>query len=108
MNPKTRNTILVYVGWLAFLALSLWLVFLLQQNLVHDIFFMQVNPWQLRFVRQWSIFVFGAIWIFCAFLCEGYLRNGIDKGGLGRRFLNVGTPLLLLIALSWGLRLVAA
>ena len=108
MNPKTRNTILVYVGWLAFLALSLWLVFLLQQNLVQDIFFMQVNPWQLRFVRQWSIFVFGAIWIFCAFLCEGYLRNGIEKEGLGRRFLNVGTPLLLLIALSWGLRLVAA
>ncbi len=106
MNPRIRNTILAYVGWVAFLALSLWLVFLLQQNLVHDIFFMRVNPWRLRFVRQWSIFILGSIWIFCVFLCEGYLRHGIEKGGLGRRFRNVGTPLLLLIALSWGLRLI--
>ncbi len=105
MNPRTRDTILVYVGWILFFALSLWLIFLLQHNLVHDIFFLRVNPWQLRFVRQWSIFVFGTIWIFFVFLCEGYLRNGIDRGGLGRRFLNVGTPLLLLFALSWGLRL---
>ena len=107
MSSKTRNTLLVYCGWIAFSVLSLWLVFLLQQNLVHDIFFMKANPWQLRFVRQWSIFIFGAIWIFCVFLCEGYLRNGIEKGNLGRRFLNVGIPLLLLIALSWGLRLTA-
>ncbi len=107
MNPKIRNVILAYGGWIAFSLLSLWLVFLLQQNLVHDIFFLEVNPWQLRFVRQWSIFLLGAVWIFCVFLCEGYLRRGIEKGGWGRRFRNVGIPLLLLIALSWGVRLAA-
>lgn len=105
MSPKIRNTLLVYVGWIGLFTLSLWLVFLLQQNMVEDIFFLKINPWQLRFMRQWSIFVFGAIWIVYVFISEGYLRHGIEAGNLGRRFLKVGAPLLLLIALSWGLRL---
>ena len=105
MNPKIRNAIVAYVGWAGLFALSLWLVFLLQQNLVQDIFFLKINPWQLRFIRQWSIVLFGAIWIVYVFISEGYLRLGIEDGRLGRRFLNVGTPLLLLFALSWGLRL---
>lgn len=105
MNSRVRNAILVYVGWIGIFCFSLWLVFLLQQNLVQDVFFMRANPWQLRFVRQWSIFVLGAVWISFVFLCEGYLRRCIDQGGLARRFLRVTTPLLLLFALSWGLRL---
>lgn len=101
-----RAYILVYAVWLALFALSLWLVFLLQQNLVNDLFFLQTDIWRLRFVSQWSIFVLGIPWILYAFLTEGYLRNGIARGDVLRRLRKVGTPLLLLIALSWGIRLV--
>lgn len=100
-----RAYILVYAGWLALFALSLWLVFLLQ-NLVHDWLFLRTNAWRLRFASQWSIFVLGIPWILYAFLTEGYLRNGIARGDVLRRLRKVGTPLLLLIALSWGIRLV--
>lgn len=101
-----RAYILVYAGWIVLFALSLWLVFLLQSNLVDDLFFMRTNAWRLRFVSQWSIFVLGIPWILYAFLTEGYLRNGIARGDVLRRLRKVGTPLLLLIALSWSLRLV--
>ena len=97
-----RAYILVYSGWIALFALSLWLVFLLQ-NLVTDAFFLRTNIWRWRFVSQWSIFVLGIPWILYVFLAEGYLRNGIDRGDVPRRLRKVGTPLLLLVALSWGL-----
>lgn len=96
--------ILVYAGWIALFALSLWLVFLLQGNLVNDLFFMRTNAWRLRFISQWSIFVLGIPWILYAFLTEGYLRNGVVRGDVPRRLRKAGTPILLLIALSWGLR----
>lgn len=53
-----RAYILVYLGWIALFALSLWLVFLLQ-SLVTDAFFLRTNIWRWRFVSQWSIFVLG-------------------------------------------------
>lgn len=102
-----RAYILVYSSWMALFALSLWLVFLLQQNLVNDVFFLRADAWGLRFISQWSLFVLGIPWILYVFLTEGYLRNGIDQGDVPRRLRKVGTPLLLLIALSWGIRFVA-
>lgn len=95
--------VLVYAGWFLLFLLSLWLVFLVQRNLVEDIFFMQTNPWRLRFVHQWSIFILGAIWIVFIVLIEGYLRNGVELGRWPQRMVKASATLAALIALSWGI-----
>lgn len=105
MNSPLLQWIRVYVSWLGLTALALWLVFLLQYNLVNNLFFMHVNAWQLRFVHQWSIFVLGTIWILYVFLTEGYLRRGLHQGKLLGHMFRAGIPVAVLIALSWLIRL---
>lgn len=101
MKPRFQDWILAYAGWIVLFLLGLWLVFLLQRNIVEDLFFNRVNPWQLRGLGQWSVYVFGAIWLVYVFLIEGYLRQGLLQGNLYRRLVKAGVPLLALIGLSW-------
>ncbi len=101
MKPRLQDWVLAYAGWIGLFLLSLWLVFLLQRNIVEDLLFMRVNPWQLRGLGQWSVYVFGAIWIVYVFLSEGYLRQGLLQGVLYQRLIKIGAPLLVLITLSW-------
>lgn len=96
----------LYLVWFVISGIGLWLVFLLRDTLVEDIFFLRVNPWQLRAIDRWSIFGFGAIWIVCVFLVEGYLRRSLDQG----RFLkSAGLALLvelILVGLSFLIQVV--
>ncbi len=101
MKPRFHDWILAYTGWITLFLLSLWLVFRLQQNIVEDLFFMRVNPWQLRGIGQWAVYVLGAVWLIYVFLCEGYLRQGLLQGILYQRLVKVGAPVLILLALSW-------
>jgi len=68
---------------------------------VEDIFFMRVNPWELRAIDLWSLWLMGAGWVIGIFLSEGYLRKGVEKHRLlvhaGKLFL---IPLII-IALSY-------
>ncbi len=92
--------ILAYLFWFLFCALCFWAIWRIRAVLVEDIFFMRVNPWQLRAIDLWSIWVMGAGWVGGIFLSEGYLRKGVKKGRLfayaGKLFL---IPLIV-IALS--------
>ncbi len=106
MKPRFQDWVLAYASWIVLFLLGLWLVFLLQRNIVEDLLFMRVNPWQLRGLSQWSVYVFGAIWLVYVFLAEGYLRQGLLQGTLHRRLVRIGTPLLVLIGLSWLVNLV--
>jgi len=74
--------ILAYLLWFLFCALAFYAIWRVRANLVEDIFFMRVNPWQLRAIDRWSLWIFGAIWIVGIFLSEGYLRKGVDKNRL--------------------------
>lgn len=95
----------LYILWFVISGIGLWLVFLIRDNLVEDIFFLRINPWQLRAVDRWAIFGLGAVWIVSVFLVEGYLRRLLDDG----RFLaGVGRILLVelcLVALSFLIRI---
>lgn len=72
--------IFAYILWIGFCALSFWIIWLVRTNLIEDIFFMHVNPWQLRALDRWSVWVMGAGWIVAIFLAEGYLRTAVEKG----------------------------
>lgn len=102
MKSNWQQVLLVYGGWLVLFALALVLVFLLQRNVVEDILIgRMVNPWRLRSIGQWSVYVLGIGWIVFVFLIEGYLRNGAARGLFWQRIVRVGAPLLALISLSY-------
>ncbi len=93
-----------YLIWFLISAIGLWLLFLIRSNLVEDILFLRVNPWQLRALDRWFIFAMGALWIFVIFLLEGYLRKGVEQGKLLIRSGRILLVQLTLIALSFLIR----
>lgn len=89
-----------YLLWFLICAIGLWLVFLLRDNMVEDVFFLRVNPWQLRAIDRWAVYGFGALWFVGIFLVEGIMRRALAKG---RFLVTVGKILgieLALVALS--------
>jgi hypothetical protein len=97
--------ILYYLLWFLISGIALWLVFLVRQNLVEDIFFMRVNPWQLRAIDRWSFFVLGTAWIVAIFLIEGALRKALEKGRFWARAGMILFVQLALIAVSFLIRI---
>lgn len=93
--------IVAYILWFLFCALAFWAIWRVRTVLVEDIFFMRADPWQLRAIDRWSLWVMGAGWVVGIFLSEGYLRKGVEKGRLllytGKLFL---IPVVI-IALSY-------
>ncbi|MBX2999700.1 MAG: hypothetical protein KF893_14370 [Caldilineaceae bacterium] len=96
--------IVCYLLWFLISGIALWLVFLIHQN-IYDIFFLRINPWQLRAIDRWSYFFLGTIWIVVIFLIEGSLRKSVEENRLLIRtsqFLGVE---LALVALSLLIRM---
>lgn len=93
--------VLAYLLWIVFCALSFWTIWLVRTNLIEDIFFMLVNPWQLRAIDRWSVWVMGAGWIVAIFLTEGYLRTAVEKGRFWPRVGKLFAIPLVVIALSY-------
>jgi hypothetical protein len=97
--------IICYLLWFLISGIALWLVFLIRQNLVDDIFFLRVNPWQLRAIDRWSFFVLGSIWIVVIFLIEGALRKSVEENRLLVRAGQILAVQLALVALSFLIRM---
>ena len=93
--------LLAYLLWFLFCALTFWIIWRVRANLVDDIFFMRVNPWQLRAIDRWSILVMGCAWVVGIFLAEGYLRKGVEKGRLFLHIRKLFLVPLVIIALSY-------
>lgn len=105
LDGEQKNTILkhlfMYLVWFVFCALTFWTIWLIRTNLIEDIFFMKLNPWQLRAIDRWSIWVMGAIWVVGIFLAEGYLRKGIEKGRLLIHIAKIMAVPVVIIILSY-------
>lgn len=93
--------IFAYLLWIVFCALTFWTIWLVRTNLIEDIFFMFVDPWQLRAIDRWSIWVMGAGWIVAIFLSEGYLRVAVEKGRFWPSAGKLFAIPLVIIALSY-------
>lgn len=74
-----------YALWILICAIGMGIVFLIRRNLVEDIFFLRVNPWQLRAIDRWAFFGLGIVWVVAIFLIEGALRQAVEQGKLWRR-----------------------
>jgi len=74
--------ILAYLLWFLFCALAFFALWRVHAILIDSIFFGRVDPWQLRAIDKWSLWVMGVGWVVGIFLSEGYLRKGVEKGRL--------------------------
>jgi hypothetical protein len=94
-----------YLLWFLICGIAIWLIFLIRQNIVDDIFFFRVDPWQLRAIDRWSFFVLGMIWIVAIFLIEGSLRKAVEQNRLLIRAGQFLIAELALVALSFLIRI---
>lgn len=98
---STQNLILTYIACylllLLFGAMTMWLLFSLRDNLIGISLAMQVNPWVLRAIDRFGIFLLGLCWLSAFILIESYFRSGVQKHIFWRR---AGKTFLILALIS--------
>ncbi|MCB0061897.1 MAG: hypothetical protein KDE19_07275 [Caldilineaceae bacterium] len=86
------------VSWLLLSASGLWFFLTLRTTLFDLGVLLKLNPWAVRGIDRWGIFVFGMIWIVVIFTLEGYLRTAIAKDKLWQRLRRVAVILAICAA----------
>ncbi len=110
--PTQRSTtsliftyIACYLILIIFGALTMWLLFSLRGNLVSLSMVLQVNPWVLRAIDRFGIFLLGLGWLATFILIESYFRMGIHKNDFWRRagkmFVVFGLVAVVSQAVNW-------
>jgi len=95
--------ILYIIFWFGFIFLSGWTLLVGVRDLVVKMFFLNLNPWQLRAVDMWATFLLGLVWIVAIFVVEGYFRTGAKQGILWPRIARVYLITLAVAAVFFGL-----
>lgn len=93
-----------YVAWLAFAVIGFVLLLSLRTNLFDLSVLLGMNPWAVRAVERFAIFVLGLFWFAGILVLEGYLRSGIFKKQLWQRIARVAIALACVLAISYSLR----
>jgi hypothetical protein len=95
---------LCYLTWLAFTGIGFALIFALRTNLFDLGAWLRFNPWQVRAMDQFAIFLLGMAWFAGILLLESYLRHGVERRQLWPRIARVGRALLVVTVFSYGLQ----
>lgn len=90
--------------WLVLAALGGLLAWSLRTNVFDLGVWLRWNPWVVRGIDRWAIFVFGILWISYIFAIEGYLRMAVPKHRLWSRTRRILIPMLFLCALSYSVQ----
>jgi hypothetical protein len=93
-----------YAAWIAFSILGFILLLSLRTNLFDLSIRLEMNPWAVRAVERFAIFVLGLFWFAGILVLEGYLRSGIFKKQLWSRIGRVAIVLAGVLAISYSLQ----
>lgn len=97
--------VVCYAVWLAICAAGMWLLFQAVQLAISLSIYFQFNPWQVRAVDKWGVFVLGLTYFAAAFALEGYLRSSVSKGWLRSRatrsLMILAILTILIVGLNW-------
>ena len=96
--------VICYVVWIAVCAAGLWLLFQTVKLVISLSLYFQFNPWQVRAMDKWGVFVIGLAYFAAAFALEGYFRNSVASGLLWQRITRSLVVLAVLTVLIVGLR----
>lgn len=93
------KNIVYFVSWVAFVALTFYLLTRLRLNLLLLIEVLDVNRWARSAVHNFSFVILGLAGLSMVIIVEHYLRTAIPKNLLIRRTsIALGSTLLLLLA----------
>ena len=93
------KNIVYFVSWVAFVALSFYLLTRLRLTLLLLIEVLDVNRWARSAVHNFSFVILGLAGLSMVIIVEHYLRTAIPKNLLIRRTsIALGSTLLLLLA----------
>ena len=85
--------------------ITMWLLFSIRDNLVNLSLALRVNPWVLRAIDRFGIFLLGLSWLAAFILIENYFRVGVQKRTLlrraGKTFAVIALLCLASEALNW-------
>jgi hypothetical protein len=95
-----------YTIWIALSALGLLIVFELRAALVDVTMVLRFNPWLIRGIDRWGIFIFGLVWLLGIIVAEHHLRRGVEKNQLSRRAGRLALIEGGLLAAAYGLDLI--
>lgn len=109
VQRSTSSTILTYTACYLLLilygAITMWLLFSLRDSLISISMALRANPWVLRAIDRFGIFLLGLCWLMAFIVVENYFRAGVQKGifwlRVGKTFLIVGLIALISQALNW-------
>ncbi len=88
-----------FVGWVAFVALTFYLLTRLRLNLLLLIEAFDVNRWARSAVHNFSFVILGLIGLSMVIIVENYLRTAVPQNLLLRRTaIALGSTLILLVA----------
>jgi hypothetical protein len=97
-----------YLAWLLLSVLGFGLMLALRTNLFDLATLWKFNPWQVRTIDRFAIFLLGLGWFVGILVLENYLRQGVEQAQLGSRLMRVSGTLLLVAALSYGAQQLAS
>jgi putative copper export protein len=63
-----------------------------------------MNPWAVRAVERFAIFVLGLFWFVGVVVLESHLRSGIFKKQLWQRIVRVAIALAAVLVISYSLQ----
>ena len=99
------------VAWLLLSVPGIWFFLSLRDSLFQISVLLQLNPWAVRGIDRWGIFVFGMVWIVVIFSIEGYFRTAIAKNRLWKRIRRVFVWELIfaaiLLLIQWTINFIA-
>ncbi|MEZ4863000.1 MAG: hypothetical protein R3C14_16900 [Caldilineaceae bacterium] len=81
--------VVYFFFWILFSASGFGFFLLLRDSLFKLGVVLRFNPWLVRGIDRWGIFVFGIIWVIFIFWVEGYLRNAVPEQKLWSRIARV-------------------
>ena len=73
------------LAWLLLSLPGIWFFLSIRNSLFNMNVLLQLNPWAVRGIDRWGIFLFGLFWVAAIFTIEGYLRSALPKGQLWQR-----------------------
>ena len=85
------------VSWVAFVALSFYLLMRVRLNLILLIEVLQINRWTRSAILNFSFVILGLIGLSVIIIVENYLRTAVPRNLLLRRIaITLGSALLLI------------
>jgi hypothetical protein len=95
-----------YGSWIGLSAVGLWMVFLVRAALVDLSMAFRANPWTLRAIDRFGLYLLGMAWLVGIIFLEAYLRQGMESAQLRNRIRRILLAEIVVVISSYALQLI--